>query len=289
MKKLISIVLLLLLAAVVCPAVLAGNVEGGSTVNMTVEVLPPVVSPPPPSDGGNGGGNNGGGVGEFEDRSITSADDSTSLLIPEGTVMRNSDGQVLPNYYIGMTESTKFPPPPEDSSIIGLPYDLKPSGATFKPPLVLTFTYNPEDLPEGITEDSLVLAFYDGTAWVELECVVDTENNTITALVSHFTEFAIIGKIPVVVPAVVEPSPVVPPTPSEPTPPTPVTEPSVEAPSIVTPPIVPTTPDPLPVVVPISAPIIPEKSSHWGWIISGIAIVLILAGLAIWIVRRKKD
>ncbi|MFB0559136.1 MAG: CARDB domain-containing protein, partial [Dehalococcoidales bacterium] len=31
--------------------------------------------------------------------------------------------------------------------------------------------------------------------WVELDCVVDAENHTITASVSHFTDFAIIGKV----------------------------------------------------------------------------------------------
>ncbi|MBA7716191.1 hypothetical protein ES703_125257 [subsurface metagenome] len=45
----------------------------------------------------------------------------------------------------------------------------------------------------------MVLAYYDEAAgeWVELEgCVVDTENNTITAPVSHFTTFAIIARAP---------------------------------------------------------------------------------------------
>ncbi|GAJ09875.1 unnamed protein product, partial [marine sediment metagenome] len=56
-------------------------------------------------------------------------------------------------------------------------------------------------LPEDVAEEDLVLAYYDEEAdeWVGLDCVVDTENNTITASVAHFTTFAIIT-VPVVAP-----------------------------------------------------------------------------------------
>jgi len=89
------------------------------------------------------------------------------------------------------------PPPPEDANIIGLPYDFGPDGATFDPPITFTWTYDPEALPEGVAEEDLVIAYYDEDAgeWVELDCVVDTENNVITASVPHFTCFAIIGRV----------------------------------------------------------------------------------------------
>ncbi|GAI86393.1 unnamed protein product, partial [marine sediment metagenome] len=48
-----------------------------------------------------------------------------------------------------------------------------------------------------MAEEDLVLAYYDEAAgeWLELDCVVDTENNIITASVPHFTTFAIIGAV----------------------------------------------------------------------------------------------
>jgi len=48
-----------------------------------------------------------------------------------------------------------------------------------------------------VAEEDLVLAWYDEAAdrWVELDCVVDTSNNTITASIEHFTTFAIIGAV----------------------------------------------------------------------------------------------
>jgi len=89
------------------------------------------------------------------------------------------------------------PPPPEDAHVIGLIYDFQPSGATFEPAITLTWNYDPSDIPEGIAEEDLVIAYYDEAAdeWVELDCVVDTENKTITASVEHFTTFAIIGAV----------------------------------------------------------------------------------------------
>ena len=61
--------------------------------------------------------------------------------------------------------------------------------------MAIIWSYDPDTLPEGVAEEDLAIAYYDKEAgqWVELECVVDTENNTITASVSHFTTFAILA------------------------------------------------------------------------------------------------
>jgi len=62
-----------------------------------------------------------------------------------------------------------------------------------------------------VAEEDLLLAYYDeGTGeWVELDGVVDTANNTITASVPHFTTFAVIGTVPA--PPEEEEVPIVPP------------------------------------------------------------------------------
>lgn len=126
----------------------------------------------------------------------TSEDELCTLTIPEGTVGLTADLEPLTE--ITMVIMDEPPLPPEDANIIGLAYDFGPDRATFDPSIILTWSYDPADIPEGIAEDTLVIAYYDETAgeWVELECVVDAENNTITALVSHFTTFAIVSSIP---------------------------------------------------------------------------------------------
>ena len=133
----------------------------------------------------------------------TSEDGTLTLTIPEGTIALNKDDNPLTT--LGAVVDTSPPPPPENTSIIGLAYDFGPDGATFDPPITLTRSYDPNDIPDGVAEEDLVLVWYDeaGDKWVELDCVVDTENNTITASIEHFTTFAIIG-------AVIPPEPLAP-------------------------------------------------------------------------------
>jgi hypothetical protein len=83
---------------------------------------------------------------------------------------------------------------PADTAVIGLTYDLGPDGATFDPAITITVAYDPDDIPEGVNEEDLVLAYWDGDDWVVLEgSTVDPVTNTITAPVSHFTAFTVIA------------------------------------------------------------------------------------------------
>lgn len=125
---------------------------------------------------------------------VTSGDEPClKLTIAEGTVALTEN--LEPVTQINIMIMDEPPPPPESAHIIGLAYDFQPSGATFEPPLILECCYYPEDIPEGIAEEDLVLAYYDEEAgeWVILECTVHPEENTITALISHFTTFARLG------------------------------------------------------------------------------------------------
>lgn len=125
----------------------------------------------------------------------TSSDGNLDITIPKGTIAREEDGTRLKSLSIDAYENP--PAPPADAHIIGLAYDFEPRGATFDPPMTITWEYNPDTLGN-VTEESLVLAYYyEPTGeWVELESVVDPVNHTITARVPHFTVFAVIGKVP---------------------------------------------------------------------------------------------
>ena len=70
----------------------------------------------------------------------------------------------------------------------------------FDKPYTLVISYTDEQLAAlGIAEADLNLAFWDGTAWVNLlpcaGCGVDTVNNRLTAVLDHFTEFALVGSL----------------------------------------------------------------------------------------------
>ena len=127
----------------------------------------------------------------------TSEDELCTLTIPRDTVGLTDELEPLMEITIVIMDEP--PPPPEDIHIVGLAYNFGPDGATFEPAITLTWSYDPAEIPEGVAEKDLVIAYYDEEAgeWIELEgCVVDTENKTITAPVEHFTTFVIVVAIP---------------------------------------------------------------------------------------------
>jgi len=123
-----------------------------------------------------------------------SEDGALTLTVHEG-IIALLEGEPLETLEAAVEPSP--PEPPEDTRIIGVAYDFGPEGVTFDPPITLTWSYDPNDIPGGVAEEDLVLAWYDEAAdrWVELDCVANTENNTITASIEHFTTFAIIGMV----------------------------------------------------------------------------------------------
>ncbi len=130
-----------------------------------------------------------------DDITIESEDGECWVTIGEGTTGLTEDGDPLTE--ISIVQIEEPPPLPEDSpaSVIGLAYDIEPDGATFSPPITLTFTYDESLVPEGVAEVNLVIAIWDEEAgeWIDLDCTVDADNNTITAEVSHLTTFAVLA------------------------------------------------------------------------------------------------
>lgn len=142
----------------------------------------------------------------FIPQQFTSDDEVLSIVIPEGTIVLDEEDELLSSLELVVDETPPVPPP--EANIVGLPYNLGPPGATFNQLITITLSYDPADIPPRVAEEDLILAYYDEDAgeWVELSSVVDTANNTITALVDHFTTFAIIAPIPPLIPAAFTPS-----------------------------------------------------------------------------------
>ena len=157
------------------------------------------------SSGGGGGG--GGGVagltsllqsitqeGRFtEDVTAESGDRKVKLFIPKGTTGKNRMGSLLTSIRIQETEER--PTPTINAQIVGLVYDIQPSGATFNPPISLTFRYNASEIPRSVSENNLVVATWDGTAmkWVELESIVQPEAHTVSTKISHLSIYTVMA------------------------------------------------------------------------------------------------
>jgi len=201
-----------------------GNDAQGDRLSFTINYM--LEEFPPPAGGGGGGG--GGAPAYYLDTDLfsieesyrisyggklretieaASADGMVSVSIPKGTLALDEDGERLELLVIAVDETPS--PPPQDSRIIGLAYNFEPEGATFDPPISLTWSYNPDALLADVAEENLIIAYYDQAAgkWVECECICDPETHCITACICHFTTFAVIGTI-------IPPPPLPPPAPA---------------------------------------------------------------------------
>lgn len=119
-----------------------------------------------------------------------SFDGLLTMTLDKGTAALTRYG--IPLAWIGMYKVKSVPAPPEDAYVVSLMYELQPSGATFDPPVILTFSYDPGHLPEGVDEEDLVISHYDKSIgeWTNFDTVVDTEAKTVTAGVNHFSPIA---------------------------------------------------------------------------------------------------
>ena len=185
----IGMLLAVLALIVVLPAhLVVGQTGNTQSITVTVTAVPGYIYTPP----GGGSGDRGfshttppqesvvNTEGVFTQPVILYSDDSTLVIsFNEGTKGIMGDGSPLKEVYIQeegaiyfmemddeiYIREMKSPPlPPEDTHIIGLVFEVGPSGATFNPAITMEFTYDPDDIPEGVTEEDLVIAFYDEDA-----------------------------------------------------------------------------------------------------------------------------
>ncbi|MFC2067356.1 helix-turn-helix domain-containing protein [Chloroflexota bacterium] len=205
-----------------------------------------------------------------------SEDNRVTLDIPRYTKGFTKAGDPLSEISIEAVAEIPTSVDPPDGAMI-LTYDFGPDGATFSEPITLTFNYNEADIPSGVLEAELVIVYWDGSAWVELDNIeINTDTNTITGEIDHFTIFSVIGRsAPAPAPAPVVPAPAPAPAP----PPAPVVPAPAPAPA----------PPPAP-VVPAPAPAPAPAPSTTNWLLIGIISVaaIIVIGFVIWYVLRRR-
>ncbi len=138
-------------------------------------------------------------TGNFtQDVTAQSDNNKGKLTIIAGTTGKTAANQPLSD--IWLIEMDKEPLPPVTGKInVSLNYEAGPEGTTFDQPITITLTYNPDDIPEGVREEQLCAAVWDKSAgqWVRLDnYTVDTANNTISALITHFSRYSVQSPIP---------------------------------------------------------------------------------------------
>jgi len=171
----------------------------------------------PGSGSGGGGGGGGGGkaappklkldiMGKLfslpmtkegvleEDFEATSPDGAITLRFAEGTQALDSEGDRLENITVDAVSGP--PEAPDKSHAIGVAYEFAPDSATFDHEVELIMQYDPEGLPEGVSEADLLIACYESESEqpMFLPSEVNTVDHTVSVWISHFTLFAIIGR-----------------------------------------------------------------------------------------------
>ena len=139
------------------------------------------------------------GAATMDGRFITnvtaaSVDGKCSINILRGTTGFTVDMQPLTQ--INITPTIKPLPLPKSSAFIGLTYELSPEGATFDPPITISFTYDPNKIPAGVNEKDFAVAGYDKATrkWGKLSNNnVDPVKHIIRGEISIFTSYSIIA------------------------------------------------------------------------------------------------
>jgi len=140
-------------------------------------------------------------VAHFFPEEFVSEDEMLHIVVPEGTIVLDKDGEPLTGLELIINE-TPLPPPPE-ANIIGLTYDLGPNGTSFDQAITITCSYDPYEISLEVAEEDLVIACYDEDVgeWLESPSVVDVVNNTVTTLADHLSTFTILAPVPIPPPA----------------------------------------------------------------------------------------
>ncbi len=176
-------------------------------------------SPSPTAKTTTGGSSGGGGGGGYVTTYYTSADlfgvkqliETTSdgrlkkeftassedgivtLKIAAGTYVRNSAGRRL---QILTATNADDAVKAEGTEIVCPVYSFGEAGATFDPAIIFTYKYNLDEYPE-VAEDTLYFAGYEGETetWTKIDegVVLNKTQDTITASISHFSTYGIIG------------------------------------------------------------------------------------------------
>jgi len=108
--------------------------------------------------------------------------DNTSVSLPSGIRQ------------ITVIQLAATPEPPAGSRVIEA-YAFGPDNTAFSPAATVTLKYDPAGLPADVQESNLYLALLENSNWTEVPCTVDPVAKTVTAQVSHFSTYALLGRV----------------------------------------------------------------------------------------------
>lgn len=117
-----------------------------------------------------------------------------SINIPQGTVLKNADGEILT--MIAVSRAARPPALPDGYTIIEA-FEFQPRGASFDPYITLTINFDAMLGRTDLLSDQPLIAVYspDAGEWIFLEGTIDYDRNEISFNVSHFSIYAIMAEV----------------------------------------------------------------------------------------------
>lgn len=260
--------------------------------------------------GGTGGGGGGGGGGSTGSKislggfsvttpleigsngvilaaaKLTTKDGKATLDIANKTKLLSDLGNALSLLTVDVPS---LPPAPPADNVLVRDYTFGPDGAKFNPPITLTLSYDAAALPKDIQENSLFIGYWDGSQWISLDSNLDTAAHTISAPISHFSVYSLLGKL---TPSTPNPTPAPAPesTPDKVTAPPPATTAELLPEPTPTPtvtPIIRDIPEPVLTTGLTSTPALPQTPPVSLLVLIYIIIFVLIASLTVFFVLKR--
>ncbi|MBN1320213.1 MAG: DUF4339 domain-containing protein [Thermoleophilia bacterium] len=115
------------------------------------------------------------------------------IAFPSGAVdtKTNVEMKVLRGLFNMTVDSSLASEPKGDAGVIcsaGPRIHIGPTDLAFDKKVTITLPYKKSLLPEGATDDTMAMAYWNGATWVGVKAAVDTESDTVAVKVSEFTD-----------------------------------------------------------------------------------------------------
>jgi parallel beta-helix repeat protein len=123
------------------------------------------------------------------DTVVKSSDTKATLTLYKGTVALDPYGNSVNKIMITVPASLPADVP-EDMTYSGLYYEFGPSGTTVSKDVMITIDFDPEEF--GSREPTIYTYTSEG-GWEALETTVDWDNGKATAMIRHFSMYALFG------------------------------------------------------------------------------------------------
>jgi hypothetical protein len=154
----------------------------------------PEIKPPASPDAGKTAkiyANNNGVV--TQETTLQSTDGLSAVIIHEGVVVKDSAGKPLSSITIKAIPKDSLPALSAGSvyAFDGMAYELQPDGATFAPPIAISFT-----IRQARWEHEYFIKTFDSTSgtWHDVPATYNPDTGVVSAEISHFCYIALFTK-----------------------------------------------------------------------------------------------